>query len=275
LKQSYEAPAQWFQTLKNHLKIQKGALLLPDSNEGVLSPWVITGYDRTTYFRLRVPASYIYNMFHRSPSSIVLMKKEDILDLTAYFSSREFGLIGTLLIYGMFFHDKLIGVLLVSDSPVLSWAPEMVRLLFSVIDELSSSLLYAFRAERQEKLTSRVFFDLQAFNKALPPDMTEQALLFTVDPQPIIQTFRVDNPELDVFLMIRDIASVLSTILEGAPVFINSEKSTIFVLHRDTQTDRELLVHQLESALKHLFPELSSIPGLGIQATIVRLPLSM
>ncbi|MCX7787519.1 MAG: hypothetical protein N2442_07465 [Spirochaetes bacterium] len=261
--------------MKNHLKIQKGALLLPDSSEGVLSPWAITGYDRTTYFRLRIPTSYIYTLFHRSPSSIALLEKKETLDLETHFSSREYGLIDTLLIYGIFFQEKLIGALLISDSPILSWESRVLGLLFTVIDELSASLLYAFRAERQEKLMARVFFDLQTFQNALPNEMKDQALLFTLDPHPIVQTFKVDNPEIDTFFIIRDIASILSTILHGAPVLILSEKSALYVLHTDTQTDRELLVHQLESALKHLFPELSSLPELGIQATIVRLPLSL
>ncbi len=275
MKQSYEAPAQWFQTLKNHLQILKGALLLPDPREGVLSPWAITGYDRTTYFRLRIPASYIYNLFHRSPSSIILLKKEEAVELEAHFSSREFGLIETLLIYGIFFQDKLIGVLIVSDSPILTWEQQVLGLLFTVIDELSASILYAFRSERQEKLRSRVFFDVQSFNKALPPDIDKQALLCTLDPRPLVRAFHAENPDLDPFLMIQDIASFLSTILEGTPVLIHSENSILYALHKDTQKDRELLVHQLESALKHLFPELSSLPELGIQATIVDVPLSL
>lgn len=275
MKQSYEAPAQWFQTLKNHLKIQKGALLLPDSSEGFLLPWAITGYDRTTYFRLRIPESFVYTAFHRSASCIVLLKKEEALELETHFSSREFGLIQTLLMYGIFFQEKLIGILLVSDSPILHWEPSVLGLLFTVIDELSASLLYAFRSERQEKLKPRVFFDLQVFNKALPTDMKEEALLFTLDSRLIIKTFQADNPELDPFLVIRDIASFLSTILEGSPVLIHPNNSTLYALYRDTQTDRELLVHQLETALKRLFPELSSLPSLGIQVTNVQLPLTL
>jgi hypothetical protein len=275
LKESYEAPAQWFQTLKNHLKIRKGALLLPDANEGILSPWAITGYDRTTYFRLRIPTSYLYNVFHRSPSVIVRLSKEKALELEPHFSSREFGLIDSLLIYGIFFQEKLIGALIVSDSPILAWEMPILGLFFTVIDELSASLLYAFRSNRQEKLKSRVFFDLQAFNKALPSDGVEKALLVTLDPRPLVEAFRADNPELDTFLTIRDIASFLSNILDGAPVLIHPEHSTLYVLHMDTHADGELLIHQLESALKHLFPELSTIPSLGMRVTQVQLPLPL
>lgn len=275
MKESYEAPAQWFQTLKNYLKIQKGALLLPDYSEGVLSPWVITGYDRTTYFRLRIPTSYIYNAFHRSPSVIVQLNNEKAIELEPHFSSREFGLINTLLIYGIFFQEKLIGALIVSDSPILAWETQVLGLFFTVLDELSAPLLYDFRSNRQEKLKSRVFFDLQAFNKALPSDKGGKALLFSLDPRPIVQAFRENNPELDTFLIVQDIASFLSNILDGAPALIHSENSFIYVLQVDTHTDGDLIIHQLESALKNLFPELSTLPSLGIRATMVQLPLSL
>ena len=217
----------------------------------------------------------MYTVFHRSPSVIVRLTKEKALELEPHFSSREFGLINTLFIYGIFFQEKLIGALIVSDSPILAWEPQVLGLFFTVIDELSASLLYAFRSNRQEKLKSRVFFDLQAFNKALPSDRGEKALLFTLDPRPLVQVFRANNPELDTFLMLRDIASFLSNILDGAPVLIYSEYSTLYVLYMDTHADAELLIHQLETSLKHLFPELSTLPSLGMRVTTVQLPLSL
>ncbi|GAB4370485.1 MAG: hypothetical protein Kow009_06940 [Spirochaetales bacterium] len=275
LKQSYEAPAQWFRILKDHLEIKKGALLLPDSDEGVLSPWVLTGYDRTTYFRLRIPISYIYSIFHRTQHTCTRLTREELTDLAPYFSSREFGLIEGLLVYGIFFEEKLIGVLLVSESSILDEDLRILNLLFSVIDELSASLLYLSRSEKQEKLKPHIFFDLSAFNAAVPSNMKEDILLFSMDTRPIVRLFQANNPELDPFFLLRDIASFLSNFLEGAPVLIHPQASTIYFLQMAPRMDKDLLIHQLESALKRLFPELSSLPSLNIQTAPVELPLSL
>ncbi|MFQ3620215.1 MAG: hypothetical protein SNJ78_04620 [Spirochaetales bacterium] len=265
LKESFEAPAQWFQVLKSHLKIEKGALLLPDLSGGIFSPWILSGFDRTTYYRLRIPASYLYNVFHRSPTPLLLFKQEDLQNLSEHFSSREFGLLQSLLMYGIFYQEQIIGVLILSESSVLEWDLPLLDLFFTVIDELTSPLLYAFRSARQEKLKATVVYTPYEFKSLISKVTDKEGIFFTLDSSLLEKAFKVTNPEMDPFPMLQDLATVISNMLEGLPVLIYQEEQKIYFYR--SSIDRDLFTHQLEAALKHVFPELSNLPSLGITSS--------
>jgi hypothetical protein len=270
LPQSFEAPAQLFHILKNRLKIRKGALLLPDETDGILAPWSLTGYDRTTSFRLRIPSSQIYDVFHRSRSSVMVLEKNSLSNYGFRFSSREQGLMETLLVHCIFYQDRLLGALIISDSPVLFWDPSLIRLFFTVIDELTAPLLYAFRGERQEKIRPTLLTEAELFREYLTEKKAPQLYLLRLETKPLLQLFTQANPDIDPFRTLRDIGSFLSNMLDGAPVYILPEQNKLFFSMESVGFDGELLVHQIETAFKQFFPELSSLTEINIQWKLIQ-----
>lgn len=58
--------------------------------------------------------------------------------------------------------------------------------------------------------------------------------------------------------------------LDGAPVYILPEQNKLFFSRESVGFDGELLVHQIETAFKQFFPELSSLTEINIQWKLIQ-----
>jgi len=235
-----------------------------------MAPWVITGYDKTTEHRMRIPLSTMYDFFHGCDSPVAVIEKEDIASLAPYFSSREDALVSRMLLCGFFFEEKLLGVLLISDSPYLGLTSRELGIFFAALEELSSAILFASRETRMRRTREPGSVPLKEFaedvrklreagGRELP------VAVVAIDARPVIEKIKEFGSDLDEYRSFQDIASVASTILEGQPFFASAEKKRILFALDEGSTDVELLLHQFSRAVRKLFQELENGPDLPVQ----------
>ena len=270
LKASVEYPAQFFQVVKKNLTLRKGALLLPEKDSGTLAPWVITGYDKTTEHRMRIPVSRMYDFFQGSDLATAVVEKEAAASLAPYFSSREEALLSRMLLAGFFFEEKIIAVLLISDSPYLTMNSRELGIFFAALEERASSVFFASREVRMRKTREPENLPIEQFQEKIRElreggNRTKPIAVLALNAVPIIEKIREFSQDLDEFRSFQDLASVTATILSGYPLFVSTEKKRILLAVDEATSDVELLLHQLTRAIRKFFLELENGPDLDIR----------
>jgi hypothetical protein len=269
LKTGFEYPAGLFNVLKNTLKIKKGALLLPENENGLFVPWSITGFDKTTQHRLHILPDTLYTIFRTAESKNILTDLTETQDLRPCFSSREAALVRRLLLCLFTFQEKIIGALIISDSPYLFLDESGLRLFFTVIGELSSPLLERSRNARLRKKRLHAYLrkdhflvSLKTYLKDLPKNGSIQFLVLNA--QSLVAKIREFNPDVDEYRVLQDITTVVSTLMGSSPVFVSPKKKKILIATQEGRFDSALLVHQVSLMIRKLFQELQNTPDIEI-----------
>jgi hypothetical protein len=269
LKIGFEYPAGLFAALKKNLDIKKGALLLPENESGVFAPWSITGFDRTTQRRMRIPPDRMYEALRLTESKTILTDLEQARGLAECFSSREAALAERILLCFFTSQDRITGALVLADSPYLFLEESLLRLLFTVVTETGSPLLAKTRDAPLRKRRDygyvrkdRFLASLKKYARELP----EGALLefFTIDAQSLLAKIRESSPDIDEYRVLQDITAVIGTLLSGSPIFVSSKKKKILAVTRGGQFDCALLVHQVSLMIRNFFQAAGEAPDIEI-----------
>lgn len=263
LNTGVEYPAGLFNALKTNLQISKGALLLPEKDGGTLAPWCVTGYDKTTRHRMRIPLSKLYDVFRKTGSSMIFADKQEVKDILPYFSSRESALVARVFMMSFKHNGKIIALLLVTESPYMLLDETLLRTIFSVAGELSAPMLFAAREARMRKTRETPAVRKEDFVSEF--QNSERKELFVLDAEPLIRAIREYSPDLDEYRVFEDITGIVSTIMAGSPVLPAPERARLLFLAGNDGPDSKLLIHQLSLAIRKIFLEIKDIPAIGIR----------
>ncbi|MDR1932987.1 MAG: hypothetical protein LBQ57_09240 [Spirochaetales bacterium] len=249
--------------------MKKGALLLPENETGIFAPWSIAGFDKTTQRRMRIPPDLIYDAFRVTESKIILANLQEFAGLAPCFSSREAALSERLALCLFTSAHRIIGVLIIAESPYLLLGDSFLRLFLTVVTYLASPLLAHSRSARLHKRKDhgyvrkeRFLISLKKYAQEIPANGA--LAFFTINAKTIVAKIRESHPDIDEYRVVQDITAVIATLLSGSPVFVSSNKKKILAVRQAGQIDSALLIHQVSLMIRKLFPEADEIPDIEI-----------
>jgi hypothetical protein len=217
---------------------------------------------------MRIPLTRLYDVFLRNDSPVVVADKEECSPFMPYFSSREGALLSRMVLCGFSFQDKIIGVLLIAESRYLQLEDKVLRMVFTVLEELTSALLFASRDERMHRVRETSTMQRDTFIQnivELHTKYSSEISIFSLNTLPLIVKIREQGSDLDEYRIFQDITAVASTILDGLPIFPVPEKKRIVFAVDPSGPDSDLLIHQLSLSMKNFFHELGEMPDLEIR----------
>lgn len=269
LESSLESPGRLFEQLVEHLRLRKAALLLPDHQSDRFLVWSALGIDKTTQQRMRPREEELAALFSAQGDEVLILTKKEFGSLAGYLSYRERDSLERAALFPFRHGRQTLAVLLILDSPYLSLDPSILRILLAALADMSGRLLFSNRDIPISRARKSVLF-----NRAEIADTIER-LATTGDGTTVATVLRIDlakardkiieeNQLLDPYRVTQDIVTIISAFLasEGFAGLEDSD-TVLVVLPGETQTDRDLLIHQLRHSLVTLFRELSEPPELS------------
>jgi hypothetical protein len=258
LKEGVETPGQIYTLLKEELSIQKGAFLVQETQSEMFMPWALTGYDKTTSHRLRIPRSVVLPMFTGdSPSCLYINSEDSMAFLRPFFSIREFGLLEKVILCPFFFKQEILGFLLISDSPILEDDSKERALSFIYnLAKAASPVLYHTREKKLERLSlhqpavkSDIAGELIKIFKMSKNEHKEMILiLFSV--QEAARQIQQHVADAELFRIQHDLTGILTSMLcDAGGVLALNESTLLLIVSGKSMRDETLLIHQISLAL--------------------------
>jgi hypothetical protein len=263
LPRGIELPAAVFSQIVSGLSLVKAAFLLYDPLRMAYAPWASVGYDETTLHRLRISlgANPSFNSISNGTPAVVA-GKDDLGQYQKYFSSREFSQISSLLLVPFIHEEKLIGVVMVSESQgPLSGTKELMELLASIASE-SAPMIHAAREAKLASLASpsigadgRGEKELDAFLETARGE-NRKVLLLSLSLAGLLKAVMGRASHIDAFRLREDIRTILNGFLAGlgkAFALPAAADTWILAVRDGRKTDAHLLLHQLAAYLERVF----------------------
>jgi hypothetical protein len=272
LHNTLETPLRIFRILTDHLRIGKGALLLPEPESGELAPWSMRGLDRTTEHRLRIPADELTEGVLDSETAVTVLRNGGKRPLEPYLSQREYDAFNTLALVPFRSDGRLLGLLLVAESPYLEESTDVLDVAFSAVSRLVSAILVDNRETRLQAAGRQTVLEeseLQAVAGELQePEQGRVAIVsFPIDE--LVRRVGGDSPEVDLFRIRQDLLRVIGIMTaEVATIGTGPSGQIILLFGDDALVDPQLVLHQAGAKLTELFDELD--PPLDLEAEIRR-----
>ncbi|MDR2588134.1 MAG: hypothetical protein LBC67_01785 [Spirochaetales bacterium] len=207
-------------------------------------------------------------MYEKAGAKVVFVEGGGRGILKDFFSTREAALAEKLLVCFFISEEKIIGLLVIAQSPYLFLEESLAGLFFTVVSALTSPLLARSRkAPRRKRASGYVRKDsfltaVKKYAEELPP--AERVKLLGLNASSLVEKIREFNPDVDEFRALQDITALLSTLLDNAPVFVSAKKKKMIMAIAEGRLDPALLVHQVSLVLRRLFQELENIPELEV-----------
>ncbi|MBN1836777.1 MAG: hypothetical protein JW820_13060, partial [Spirochaetales bacterium] len=283
LRRGLEAPARLFTLLAEELGLTQAALLLYDPLRLVYAPWAACGFDPTTLQRLRIPLACSPSLNPLAAGETLFFSEEaDLAQLRAFFSFREFSALRQVLLVPFVHAGKWIGILLVTRrSDRAPGDPQF----YGDISERGAELLYEARERHLETLAQderhldAVRQELLARPGALP-ELVTRAAQTALEAQRAVLAVRLDmrgvaaallraTPALDPFRLQEDVGAVVLALASSVGTAVRLGADHLLVLiHGMGTPDPELFLRHLESVLRHYFPTLGELEGLGLNPEV-------
>ncbi len=147
-KKNLSGPFEIFDYFIEYFNLTKGALLVYDDSSECFSTWSITGYDYTTANRLNIPfrdAESLINSGISPDEKYIILKNNLSAQLRKYFSSREYGILESLLIIPFYSLDKrLYSFILISDLGALNRDYNVILDYYGIFYPVFNDFLYYF-----------------------------------------------------------------------------------------------------------------------------------
>jgi|GEM_PF-2430844 len=278
LKEGVETPGQIYTFLREELSIQKGAFLVQESHREMFMPWALTGFDKTTSHRLRIPRSVVVPLFSDDkPSCIYLGTEDSMAFLRPFFSIREFGLLERVLLCPFFFEEEILGFLLITESPVLSDESKDRSLSFiQNCAKAASPVLYYTREQKLEKLSlhqpvvnSDIAIELKRLFKTAKQEKKKMILLL-FSTQEAAEQIHQHVADAELFRIRHDLTGILTSMFaDSGGVLALNESTLLLIITGKKMEDETLLVHQISLALNDFTQEPLEITTL-IKDTLVK-----
>lgn len=263
LPQGIELPAAVFSQMVESLSLSKAAILLYDPLRLVYAPWASVGYDETTLHRLRIPlgANASFNSISNATPAVI-SGREDLDPYLPYFSSREFSQLATILLVPFIHEEKLIGVLLVSESQgPLAGTKDLIRILSAAAGQ-AAPMIHSAREEKLRSLLSSPTADgdpggreLDGFLERARSD-GRKVLLLSFSLSGLLEAVTVRVSHIDSFRLREDLRLILDGFLSGLGKAFPLPASAdlwLLAITDGKKTDVPLLLHQLAAHLERIF----------------------
>ena len=259
-------PANIFTLLEKNFQIQKGALILLDPVQRQYNSIAYSGYDKTTQSRLRIPQETISDLFIDS-DEVLFLQKNETQALKPYFSIREYSLIKEIALYP-FIHNNsdILGVLIISDSPIIFSKRSVLFQNFSTAFEQISHLIYSSRekllkgtADGKVKSNENILQETEAaLQKA--EKLNSKLFFLTLSVVPILERLRNNSQNVDLYQIQNDIIQIITTMMpEGDNIFLIDYGTLLIILSGRYHINRELFFHQIRTAVQNIFSTIDSI----------------
>lgn len=274
LDRDFEAPVRLFSLLKKDLLIEKGAILLYESEQESFLPWGITGFDETTQHRLRIPGNLIQDIIEKNLSSRFFIDTDGKNRLKPFFSIREFSMLDSLLVFPFFSEDALIALLLITESPICSETADTLKTLHDTIHTAVVFLLVSSRVQRLKKLQGKIAvednitIEHEVRNLAERADAHQKQLLLVLFSAGVLIEHIIGSiSDAQPYRIKQDIRRILSSMVpdEGAVFRLKGDRFLLCFLAKTTPNPK-LLVYQISLALRQFFSDLSDVPDVEYKA---------
>ncbi|MEW5814337.1 MAG: hypothetical protein AB1798_02935 [Spirochaetota bacterium] len=263
-----EYPVNLFGVLKKHMQISKGALLLLDTEQGMFIPLAITGFDKTTHHRLRLPGNLDGLIEEYEDSKVKIYPRDKLTLLRPYFSIREFAILEKALIFPFTHTGKLLSLLLIVESSLPDSDDELSKL-FDALSPLVSPNIYASRFDKFNKLASmQMEKSADLHNEVKTMINTAEAagnemILLVITIENLISTILAGSQDADGYRVKNDILRILSAMVSGTgKVFTLDNDRLLFLISGKSVHNEKLLLHQIFLALKSFFRKINEMPEL-------------
>ena len=262
LPQGIELPAALFSQIVESLSLLKASFLLYDPLRLVYAPWASIGYDETTLHRLRISlgACSSFNSISNGTPAVV-SGADDLLPYQKYFSSREFSQISTILLVPFIHEEKLIGVVMISESQgALAGTQDLIDILSAVASE-SAPMIHSAREEKLRSLPSsqaegdRGERELDSFLESAHRD-NRKVLILSLSLSGLSQAIMGRAAHIDSFRLREDMRTILNGFLAdlGKAIALPAGKDTwVLAVLDGRKTDVPVLLHQLAAHLERIF----------------------
>mgnify|MGYP006272994453 CR=1 FL=1 len=271
LESSLESPGRLFELLVEQLKLTKAVLLLPDHQSDRFLVWSSIGIDRTTQQRLRPRESELQAIFADRGEDVLVLTETELDALAPYLSHRERDAMERAGIFPFRHGRQTLAVLIILDSPYLDLDPSILRILLAAMADTAGKILFSNRDIPIARARRSVLFNRDEIARTIESMAgtvagAAVATVFRLDVGPARNQILATNPLLDEYRTTQDIVTVMAAFLAGEGFAgLESSDTVVVVLPGETQTDRDLLIHQLRHSLVSLFRELTEPPELPFQ----------
>lgn len=246
--------------------VEKGALLLYDSDRDLYAPWTIVGFDMTTKRKLRLPVTLVAD--HFTPLTTFRGSGERARFLEEHFSVREFDSLEEVLIVPFHHREEIIGILLIGKSRVS--CDDQVDFLLGELDSISD-FMFESRELFYTKPEGSMYYSDQALEetKSLIEKTRKEGnklIIIRLEISPIVDHLDTMLEGADPYRLRKDVLSLISSMIGGSgKVIYSTETYCILLLESRSLTRGRLLLHQIYTSLNTHFslgeyslPELSS-----------------
>lgn len=248
-------------------KVNKGALLLYESERELFAPWAMIGLDPTSTRKLRIPHSTVHKHFfplHPFRGSI-----QEVEFLRDHFSVRQFDALEEILIVPFYHKETVIGLLMIADASVS--LNEQEEFLLSTLEELSNFMYKSresfytkpsgtlHRSEESLEVTDNLIKKAQKEDKNL--------ILIKLETTRIVEHLLYCLDKADPYRLRQDILRIISSMAgENGRVIYSEYSHCILLIEAKSLTRGKILLHQIYNSLNSYFaledsplPQISSV----------------
>ena len=251
-------PSSLFSHLKRDFQIIKGALFLPETDSHFV-PWAETGFDRTTSRRIRIPPSIIKEIQLWDTFNIMELSGTKLEIMRDFFSFREFSVTEKVLIAPILSEKKIIAVLFITDSEILSSPQDEVIIFFETLSREAGPLLLRKRESVLNKLDTIAVKEENpetAINHYIEQMNDKKFLLVSVELIEFIKSIKESDPDSITFRIKQDIVRLIKTLISDKGKVIDTGGSTILILLKgEKDKEAELFVHQIGLSLGYFYKQ--------------------
>ncbi len=256
-------PASIFNFLKNNFDLIKGALFFLDSGENIFLPWAISGYDNTTFNRLRFTAEDIDSLPGKTSANPFFLPKSQKKLLKKYFSSREYGLLDDLLFIP--FTDKtgkIISFFLITELNSIFTTYEDLIYYTDLFRKTAGTAVGSFYLKRRSGKDSSVFLKSDSILKELEIYSSNNTLnksffVLFIDTESINKKIISLSPDLNSTGFNREIMGVFSALSSSSGKIYSINSNYLFIIiNSPALYDKDLLLHQIHLLLNNILPGL-------------------
>lgn len=266
-------PSILFSRLAGELRIQKGALLLPDEEERFV-PWSVTGFDETTSRRIRIPEEIIAPLKENSTYTSLELKGSEVDLMKDFFSFREYSVTERVIISPIKSRGFLVALIFISAGEIFNLENEKRRDILRQISDKAGSLLKIHRDKtinRFEGITLSADETLTKIARFMERCGGKHFIIIRTDVRHYIDLIARKEAGSIRFRIAQDILRLVKTLIGDKGEVQNRETGLFLILIREGRGEEaELLVHQIGLSLGYFFK--IDVKSLKPEYTIISYP---
>jgi hypothetical protein len=252
-RENIDYPGELYRSFRNLLGFSKGSLLFPDEAHQEYFPWIITGLDRTSSRRIRIP----FDLPPLINNSGTLIQGVPLENLAPMLSNREFGLLGSPILIRLGTEGHPAALILAMDC---SRNTESDLRLAEAIEMLNEHLGDGI-AHSRHLIEFSEDDEKRELSQWLSTWGETKAILVILDTTNAIDALVETLPGLELFRARRDVVSLIRHITGRMGRLYDLQDGRVLILFpAERMSDHDLYLHQLTRSFTAAFHKLSFIP---------------